>query len=510
MEVPEFGMKYIKDDNESYHILKGEIVKEEPFEIFEGEIAKEEPSQIEAFSKYNKACDESCLEQIQDGDKSNSELEISKCFLYDGNTQLKPNLFNDGIIVKNEDCIDDSLIETTGWKTETIKTEDNANIVHEDMKLELYEKPLIKIESSTSCEFPTDNGVGLQHDVACDERDWEADEDSEKKPLQEDIVKEEPIEILKEEIVNEELSEIEGSSKYNKACDEGHLEHIQVKNEDCTDELSLETTEMKTETIKTEDNTDMVHEDIKLELYEEPLMKIESNTSPELPTDNGVELQHDAAFKEACDASRIGEIQDGNDSNFQLGDFKCVFVDENIVLKPNQFHDEITVKNEENYEYTDDLSVNIAELKTEIIKSEDNTEIVNEDLKPEIYEEPLIKVEPSTSSEHPTDNGVGLQHDAAFEKIKEEPMEIKAFCKYNEVKIEDYTEYTDDSSWNIAELKTETIKTEDNIENVKPEIYEEPFIKIEPSTSSELPTDNGVGLQHDAAIKERKKGSAAA
>ncbi|KAG5863609.1 hypothetical protein JTB14_027485 [Gonioctena quinquepunctata] len=100
-----------------------------------------------------------------DGDQSKSELEDSKGFSVDENTQLKPNLFNDGIIVKNEDCTDDLSIQITEWETETIKTEDNIDIVHEDDKPELFDESLIKIESSTSPELPTDNG-GVQHDDA--------------------------------------------------------------------------------------------------------------------------------------------------------------------------------------------------------------------------------------------------------------------------------------------------------------------------------------------------------
>ncbi|KAG5862698.1 hypothetical protein JTB14_025649 [Gonioctena quinquepunctata] len=139
MEVFEYGMKRIKEDNEFSHILKGEIVKEEPLEILKGKIIKEEPSEIEAFSKYNNACVESHLEQNQDGYKSHPELENSKCIL-----------FNDGIIVKNEDCTDDLSIQTG-----TIETEDNTDIVHKDYQAVLYEEPSIKIESNTSSEVPT-------------------------------------------------------------------------------------------------------------------------------------------------------------------------------------------------------------------------------------------------------------------------------------------------------------------------------------------------------------------
>ncbi|KAG5873411.1 hypothetical protein JTB14_032715 [Gonioctena quinquepunctata] len=90
-------------------------------------------------------------------------------FFANENTQLKPNLFNDGIIVKRKIVLM-IYAEITEWKTETIKTEDNTDIVSEVDKLELYEEPL-KIESSISSELPTDNGVGLQHDTAFKEDD---------------------------------------------------------------------------------------------------------------------------------------------------------------------------------------------------------------------------------------------------------------------------------------------------------------------------------------------------
>ncbi|KAG5873407.1 hypothetical protein JTB14_032711 [Gonioctena quinquepunctata] len=202
MEVAEYGIKHIKEDND---IVFHDILKEE--------IVKEEPTDIEPPSKYD-VCDENHLDQeqesrieqehiIQDGKFHNLEStelvefptsaekdtveskpdltdfwdtfhkENSKCTNYE---KTKPEFkhFPDEVEIKNEiedhnEISSDLLRDTDEFKTDTPKTEDGIDIIHGDVKPESFEEVSIKIEPSTSTELSTDGGIGLQHDAALKE-----------------------------------------------------------------------------------------------------------------------------------------------------------------------------------------------------------------------------------------------------------------------------------------------------------------------------------------------------
>ncbi|KAG5874998.1 hypothetical protein JTB14_009889 [Gonioctena quinquepunctata] len=202
-------------------------------------------------------------------------------------------------------------------------------------------------------------------------------------------------------------------------------------------------------------------------------------------------------------------------------------------------------------DYIDDLWANNAESKTKTVKCEDDIDIIDEDVKPEICEgKPDLFIgtdtEANFSHELSTGPGTQLQQNTATKKnetsmigenYRMEPTVEKPFqCKDQEAtelkplnirknttkvnhnngvilknEVEDHHEYIDDLSTNNAESKTKTLKTKDDIdilyEDVEPELYEDkPDLITETEIGEdflhELSIESGTLLQQNTTIEE--------